>query len=78
MAFLAARAIKTTRPTWVRILLSRPARLMPSMAASTHMGTMKITAQGRVKASYWAARTRKTKTTAKTKTIMPELPAAFC
>ena len=48
----------------------------PIMAASRHMGTISTTASGRVKASYCAASTRKTKTTAMMKII--EAPPEAC
>ena len=48
MAFLAARPISTIRPTWVRMLLSRPRRLTPPIAASRHIGTIRITENGSV------------------------------
>ena len=43
-----------------------------------HIGTIRITASGRVSASYCAASTRKTNTTASTKISADELPACFC
>ena len=64
IAFLAASAISTIRPTWVRILLSSPRRLIPVIAASTHIGTIRITASGRVSDSYCAASTMNTHSTA--------------
>ena len=67
IAFLAASAISTIRPTWVRILLSSPRRLMPVIAASTHIGTIRITASGRVSDSYCAASTMNTHSTAMAK-----------
>lgn len=78
IAFFAASAISTTRPTWVRMLLSIARRFTPSSAARMHIGTIRITASGSVSASYWAASTRKTNTTASTKISADELPAAFC
>ena len=44
-------------------------------ALSRHIGTTRMTASGRDQLSYWAARTRKTMTTAKPKMIMAVLPA---
>jgi len=48
MAFFDARPISTTSPIWVRMLLSSPRRFTPTMAASRHIGTIRITASGRV------------------------------
>ena len=48
MAFLAARPISTMKPICTRMLFSMPRRLMPMVAPSRHMGTIRITASGRV------------------------------
>ena len=78
MAFLAASPISTTKPTWVRMLLSCPRKMTPVMAATRHIGTIRITASGSVRLSYCAASTRNTNTTASTKANMAVLPALIC
>ena len=78
MAFLAASPISTMKPIWVSMLLSSPMRFTPVMAASKHIGTIRITASGRVTLSYSAASSRKAKITAMTKAMEPALPAVVC
>src|SRR5262249_32719316 len=63
MAFLAANPTSTTRPICVKMLLSIPFSQMPIMADSTHMGTMRMMANGIDQLSYWADSTRKTNST---------------
>ena len=46
---LAASPISTTKPTWVRMLLSWPRSTTPLIAATRHMGTIRITASGSVR-----------------------------
>ena len=48
------------------------------MAATRHIGTIRITASGSVRLSYCAARTRNTNTTASTKANIAVLPALIC
>jgi hypothetical protein len=75
IAFLLASPTSTTKPIWVKMLMSMLAIHTPAIALKRHMGTTKITARGSDQLSYCAARTRKTITTAKPKTIMAVLPA---
>ena len=78
IAFFAASAISTTRPIWVRTLLSIPLRLTPIIAARMHIGTIRMIASGMTRLSYCAASTRKTSSTARAKTSTAVLPAYFC
>ncbi|MNN95145.1 hypothetical protein D3C81_2139050 [compost metagenome] len=59
-------------------MLSIPLRFTPSMAAKRHIGTIRMIASGRVRLSYWAASTRKTKSTAMPNTTPAVLPAVAC
>src|SRR5262249_61391341 len=52
IAFLHASPINTTSPTWTKMLLSPPVSHTPTIAESTHIGTMRMTARGRMKLSY--------------------------
>ena len=70
--------MSTTKPTWVRILLSSPRRMTPEIAATRHIGTIMITASGSVRLSYCAASTRNTNTTARMKANIAVLPALIC
>src|SRR5262245_40981213 len=65
IAFLAARPMSTTRPIWVKMLFSIPASQIPRIAANKHIGTIRMIENGSDQLSYWAERTRKTKTTAR-------------
>ena len=64
MAFLAANPTSTTRPIWVKMLLSSFTSQIPAMDASRHMGTIRMIDRGRDQLSYCADSTRNTKTTA--------------
>ena len=75
---MAASAISTTKPTWVRMLLSCPRSTTPTIEAIRHIGTIRITASGSVRLSNCAASTRNTNTTASTKAKAAVLPARFC
>ena len=59
---MAASPTSTTNPTCARMLTSMPRSSRPLTAASRHIGTIRITASGRLQLSYCAASTRKTKT----------------
>ena len=72
---MLARPTSTTKPIWVKILMSSPAMFTPMTALSRHIGTTRMIASGSDQLSYWAASTRKTMTTAKPKTIIAVLPA---
>ena len=78
MAFLAASPISTMKPTWVRMLLSCPRSDTPTMEATRHMGTIRITASGNVRLSNCAASTRNTNTTPKANAKIEVLPARIC
>ncbi len=78
MAFLQARPTSTIRPIWVKTLLSLPARITPAIAQSSVIGTIRITASGRLQLSYWAASTRKASSTQSGKTNIAVLPARIC
>src|SRR5258705_73545 len=60
------------------MLLSCPRRSTPVIEAMRRMGTMRITASGRGRLSYWAASTRNTNTTASTKAKTAVLLARIC
>ncbi|MPN37557.1 hypothetical protein SDC9_185077 [bioreactor metagenome] len=75
MAFLADRPTSTISPIWVNRLLSPPVSHTPVSAARMLVGTIMITASGKVRLSYWAASTRNTSRTLKGKIHMPALPA---
>ena len=60
------------------MLLSEPTSQTPLMAASRHMGTIRMIAPGRDQLSYWAESTMKTSTAPKTKTNTAVLPARIC
>ncbi len=55
-----------------------PRRFTPAIAASRHIGTIRMIANGSVRLSYWAASTRKTKRVAIANTMPAVLPAVFC
>jgi hypothetical protein len=78
IAFFAASPISTTKPTCVRMLLSCPRSTTPTIDATRHIGTIRITATGSVRLSYCAASTRNTNTTASTKAKVAVLPALLC
>ena len=78
IAFFAASAISTTSPICVSTLLSMPRRCTPAIAASRHIGTIRMIDSGRIRLSNCAASTRKTNSTAMPKTRPDVLPAAFC
>ena len=67
MAFLAASAISTTKPTWVRMLISRPCSHTPNAAENRHIGTISMMASGSDQLSYCADSARNTKITLSTK-----------
>ena len=81
--FLLARPTSTTRPIWVKMLISRLVLLAPSSLAwvtprralSMQSGTDRMTASGMAQLSNWAASTRKTITIEKPKTMIAVLPA---
>ena len=74
IAFLQASAASTTRPTWVKMLLSPPVSHTPPMAASTDSGTIRITTSGSDQLSYCAASTRKASSTERGKTSSSVAP----
>ncbi|AIL00263.1 hypothetical protein P797_34940 [Pseudomonas aeruginosa VRFPA04] len=78
IAFLHASPTRTIRPIWVKMLLSLPARITPVIADSRVIGTIRITASGRLQLSYWAASTRKASSTQSGKTNSAVLPARIC
>ena len=78
MAFLHASPISTTRPTCTKMLLSPPANHTPISAESMHMGTIRITASGRVQLSYSAASTRNTSRMESGNTTRAALPWVAC
>lgn len=63
MAFLDASPTSTTKPIWVRMLLSIPIQAIPAMADRRHIGTIRMMASGRDQLSYCAASTRNTNRT---------------
>ncbi len=73
-----ASPISTTRPTWTKMLASPPVHQTPSMAASKHMGTIRITASGITQLSYNAASTRNTSSKATGNTTSAALPWLTC
>ncbi len=75
IAFLLARPTSTTKPIWVKMLMSCLAICTPMIALSRHIGTTRMIASGSDQLSYCAARTRNTMTTAKPKMIIAVLPA---
>ena len=61
---MAARPISTTKPIWVRMLMSRPCSHTPNSALENrHMGTIRMMASGSDQLSYCAASARNTKIT---------------
>src|SRR3990167_8962621 len=50
MAFLQANPTSTIKPIWVKMLLSPPARITPVIADNKVIGTIRITASGRLQA----------------------------
>ena len=60
------------------MLLSKPRRITPTIAATRHIGTIMITASGSVRLSYCAASTRNTNVTASAKAKIAVLPARNC
>ena len=58
--------------------MSCPRSTTPVIEAMRHIGTMRITASGKVMLSYWAASTRKTNTTASTNAKTAVLLARNC
>ena len=72
---MLASPTSTTKPIWVKMLMSILAIHTPAIALKRHIGTTRITASGSDQLSYCAASTRKTITTAKPKMIMAVLPA---
>ena len=64
IAFLAARPMSMTRPTWTNTLFSSPWSQMPKKAPKATSGVPSRTAKGSVQLSYIAASRRKTKSTA--------------
>ncbi len=66
------------KPTWVKMLMSIRAMFTPTIEQSKHIGTTRITASGSDQLSYWAASTRKTRTTARMKANMAVLPVWSC
>ena len=80
IAFLAASPISTTKPIWVKMLLSIRASQTPVMAANKHIGTMRMIDRGNDQLSYWAERTRRTNTTAngKASLVRMSVEARIC
>ena len=78
IAFLLANPTRTMKPICVKMLTSMRIAATPAIEQSRHIGTTRITARGSDQLSYWAARTRNTKTTASPKTYIAVLPARFC
>src|ERR1700739_4234580 len=58
MAFLAASPTSTMKPIWVRMLTSWPMMRTPTVAASKHIGTIRMTENGRLQLTNCAARTK--------------------
>ena len=52
MAFLLAKPTSTTKPIWVKMLMSISAMAMPATEQRMHIGTTKITASGSDQLSY--------------------------
>ncbi len=70
IAFLLARPTSTTRPIWVKMLISSLRRVTPrSWRSRCTRGTDRITASGIDQLSNWAASTRNTITIEKAKTM---------
>ena len=63
IAFFAASPTSTTKPIWVRMLTSCPMIRTPMVAANRHIGTIRITANGKLHEPYCAASTRNTNST---------------
>ncbi|MNN73275.1 hypothetical protein D3C81_1893820 [compost metagenome] len=78
IAFLHASPTSTIKPIWVKMLLSPPDRITPVMADSSVIGTMRITANGRLQLSYWAASTRNASNTQSGNTNNAVLPERIC
>ena len=78
IAFLHASPTSTTKPIWVRMLLSMPRSHTPKIANSRHIGTIRITASGSSHDSYWADNARNTNSTHSGKMNNAVLPACFC
>ncbi|MNM76459.1 hypothetical protein D3C81_882850 [compost metagenome] len=78
IAFLHASPTSTINPIWVKMLLSPPDRITPVIAESRVIGTIRITANGRLQLSYWAASTRKASSTQSGKTNSAVLPERIC
>ncbi|MCY1180011.1 hypothetical protein D9M73_204380 [compost metagenome] len=78
IAFLHASPTSTIKPIWVKMLLSPPERITPVIAESRVIGTIRITASGRLQLSYWAASTRKASSTQSGKTNSAVLPDRIC
>ncbi|MNP82931.1 hypothetical protein D3C76_1817200 [compost metagenome] len=60
------------------MLLSPPDTITPVMADSRVIGTIRITANGRLQLSYWAASTRKASSTHSGNTNSAVLPERIC
>ena len=75
IAFLLASPTRTTKPIWVKMLMSMPASATPATEQRMHIGTTRITASGRDQLSYCPASTRNTSTTAPPKTNIVVCPA---
>ncbi|MNX99728.1 hypothetical protein D3C86_1321940 [compost metagenome] len=75
IAFFADSPTSTMKPICVKMLLSPRVSHTPVMAASRLIGTIRITASGSVRLSYWAASTRNTSSTHSGKIHTPALPA---
>src|SRR3546814_6295527 len=76
IAFFAASAMSTTSPIWVRTLLSMPRRFTPIIAASRHIGTIRMIANGSTRLSYCAARSEEH--TSELQSLMRNSYAVFC
>ena len=77
MAFLAARPTRVTRATWKYTSLDRSRSQVATRAPNTPKGTAVSTASGSDQLSYWAARIRKTMTSASTKMTVVSALASF-
>ena len=76
IAFLLERPASTTKPTWVKMLISSLVHSTPATPPSRHEGMMRMTAAGNAQLSNWAAKTRKTMTMAMANSRVPD-PSEF-
>ena len=78
IAFLHASPTRTSRPIWVKTLLSPRVSHTPAIADTSDIGTISTITSGNDQLSYWAASTRKTSRMQRGKTRTAVLPASFC